>query len=208
MIVYGHPMSTCTRKVLMTLHEKGAPFDFVTVDIMKGEAKKEPHLSRQPFGQVPAIDDDGFALYESRAIMRYLDQKLGGTKLTPQNLQEAAKMEQFISIETSNFTPPAMKIIYQLVFGSMMGKEPDAGAVDEGKKGVTRVMDVLDKALAGRDFLAGQQFSLAEIAFAPYIDYLYAGGVGDELVGSRTHVGPWWRRVAERASFRKATGKA
>jgi len=52
--VYGHPMSTCTRKVLATIHENNIPHEFTVVDFAKGEHKMEPHLSRQPFGQVPA----------------------------------------------------------------------------------------------------------------------------------------------------------
>ena len=57
--IYGNPMSTCTRKVLMTLNENGTPFEFSLVDLGKGEQKQEPNLARQPFGHVPALDDDG-----------------------------------------------------------------------------------------------------------------------------------------------------
>src|SRR5579883_1276415 len=73
MKLYGHPISTCTRKVLFTAQEKGHKLELVVVDLAKGEHKSADHLSRQPFGQVPALDDGGFALYESRAIARYLD---------------------------------------------------------------------------------------------------------------------------------------
>jgi glutathione S-transferase len=81
--VFGHPASTCTRKVLSTLHEIGKPFKLQPVDIFaKGEHKQPEHLARQPFGRVPAIDDNGFALYESRAIIRYLNDHYSG-KLVP-----------------------------------------------------------------------------------------------------------------------------
>src|SRR5471030_2162939 len=108
MKLFGHPMSTCTRKVLFTLHETNTAYEMVVVDFAKGEHKQEPHLSRQPFGQIPAMDDDGFHLYESRAMARYIDGKAGG-KLSSTDLKTRAVMEQFISIETSNFTPHAMK---------------------------------------------------------------------------------------------------
>src|SRR5271169_2565324 len=110
MKLYGHPMSTCTRKVLTTLAEKGHEADFVIVDLMKGEHKQEAHVARQPFGRVPALDDGGFWLYESRAIVRYLDEKLAGPKLTPADIQDRASMEQWISVEYSYFSPAAMKI--------------------------------------------------------------------------------------------------
>ena len=56
MKIFGHPMSTCTRKVLMTLAETSTPYDFVLVDFAKGEHKQAPHTQRQPFGQVPALE--------------------------------------------------------------------------------------------------------------------------------------------------------
>ena len=87
MKVYGFPGSTCTRKVLMTLHEKNCPYAFIPVDLGKGEHKQPEHLARQPFGVVPVLDHDGFVLYESRAIIRYLDAALVGEKLTPTDLK-------------------------------------------------------------------------------------------------------------------------
>ena len=113
MKLYGHPYSTCTRKILLTLAETNTPYELNVVDFAKGEHKQQPHLSRQPFGQVPAIEDDGFALYESRAIARYINQKVRG-KLVPTDLFEHARMEQWISIETSNFSGPAMKFIFPM----------------------------------------------------------------------------------------------
>ncbi len=71
MKLFGHPLSSCTRKVLVTLSEKGATADFTLVDLFVAEHKAQQHLSRQPFGVIPVLDDDGFVLYESRAIIRY-----------------------------------------------------------------------------------------------------------------------------------------
>jgi glutathione S-transferase len=206
MKLYGHPMSTCTRKVLTTLAEKGHEAEFVLVDLMKGETKQPANLARQPFGQVPTLEDDGFVLYESRAIIRYLDEKLSGPKLTPSEIREHARMEQWISVETSDFTPPAMTIILNNLFGRMQGKTPDADAVSKAREKVGATLDVLDAALATKDFLAGGQFSLADICYMPYIEYLFAAESGD-LVTKRAHAGAWWKRISERPSWKKATGK-
>jgi glutathione S-transferase len=113
--IFGHPASTCTRKVLMTLAETNTPFELTIIDFAKAEHEQQPHLSRQPFGQIPAIDDDGFSLYESRAICRYINEKAGG-KLAPSDLEGRALMEQWISIETANFAPHVMKFIGNDVF--------------------------------------------------------------------------------------------
>ena len=68
--LYGSAMATA--RVLVTILEKELPYEFVLVDISKGDQKSEDYLKLQPFGKVPALDDDGFVMFESRAICRYL----------------------------------------------------------------------------------------------------------------------------------------
>ncbi|UQA62267.1 glutathione S-transferase family protein [Polyangium aurulentum] len=206
MKVYGHPMSTCVRKVLCTLAEKGVEAEFVLVDITKGEQKSPEFLARQPFGVVPALEDDGFQLYESRAIIRYLDAKLPGTSLVPADLKDRALMEQWISVEHSYFSPPAMKAILEIFFSPMRGTQPNQATIDEGKAGAAKALDVLDRGLAGKEYLAGT-FSLAEITYLPYFQYLFDTGLGD-IVKERSNVAAWWGRISERPSWQKAIGKA
>jgi glutathione S-transferase len=201
MKLFGHPMSTCTRKTMFTLHETATPFDFGLVDFAKGEHKQPEHLSRQPFGQVPALDD-GFPLYESRAMMRYIDEKSGG-KLTPKDPQKRALMEQWISVETSNFTPHAMKFIYHSIFKREQTPEVLAAA----KVGLEHACDVLEGALEGKPYLCGDELTLADICYAPYIEYAM-GSDAREMFESRPNVAAWWKRVSERPAWQKAVGRA
>ena len=205
MKLYGHPMSTCTRKVLTVLAEKGQQAEFVMVDLMKGEQKNAENVARQPFARVPAIEDDGFRLYESRAIMRYLDEKLPGTKLQPADAKDRALMDQWISVEHSYFSPSAMKIVFELVFHKMAGKTPDMDIVKAGREGVERAFDVAEKTLAHQDYLGGKTFSLADIDWMPYVQYLFAAEQGD-LVTSRPGIKAWWERVSSRPSWKKVAG--
>lgn len=202
MKVYGHPMSTCTRKVLTTLIETGTPFDVVLLDFAKGEHKQEAHLARQPFGQVPVLDDDGFELYESRAICRYLDEKAGGP-LTPGDARGRARMEQWISIETSNFTPSAMKFIYHHVF-----KRPQDDAVlATATASLATALKVMDARLGGTPYFAGDKFTIADICFMPYVEYLMATPV-KETIAAHANVAAWWTRVSERPSWQRVSGRA
>src|SRR4051794_32297276 len=106
MKLYGHPLSSCTRKVLVTLAEKRHnDAQLLSVDLFSGAHKKEGYLARHPFGVVPVLDEDGFVLLESRAIVRYLDARLDGPPLTPTSLKERARMDQWLSVDQAYVAP-------------------------------------------------------------------------------------------------------
>ena len=200
--VFGNPLSTCTRKVLMTLNELGTPFEMNVIDFAKGEHKQPAHLKRQPFGRIPAIDDDGFALFESRAICRYLNEKANG-KLVPTNVQARALMEQWVSIETSELTPNAMKFVYEHVF-----KRPQGEAVLEAAmKGLDAACAVMETRLAESPYLAGNEFTIAEITFMPYFEYAMTTPA-KATFARYPHVMQWWNKIAERPAWAKTTGRA
>ena len=201
MKIFGHPGSTCTRKVLMTVHENGAPFEFVLVDLAKGEHKQPAHLARQPFGQIPALDDDGFELYESRAIARYIDGKTQGA-LTPKDARARALMEEWISVETSNFSPHAMKFIYQHVFK----REQTPEVLKAAEEKLELALTTLDRQLGKSTFLVGESVSLADVCFAPYLEYLGMTPVTGKI-GQHANVARWWSTVSARTAWRKTVGR-
>ncbi len=206
MKLFGFPGSTCTRKSLFVLHEKGAAFEFIPVDLLKGEHKAPAHMARHPFGVVPVLENGDFRLFESRAIIRYLDQVLPGASLTPAGAEDRARMEQWISVEHGYFSPPAMKAIMNIWYSSMAGNAPDQETVNAGVAGAGKALDVIEAALVGKDYLAGT-FSLADVVYAPYLQYLQDMGLG-AVIGDRPNVAAWWARVSGRPAWQKAIGKA
>jgi glutathione S-transferase len=129
--LYGSPTSTCTQRVATVLYEKKVPYQLYPIDLTKGEHKTPEYLDKQPFGQVPYIDDDGYTLYESRAITRYIDTKYPnqGPKLIPTDLKKYAQYEQAASNETSNYDPYVSGLVYEKVFKPYSGGKPDEVAV-------------------------------------------------------------------------------
>lgn len=206
MKVYGNPFSTAARKVYAVLAEKQADYESIFVDLMKKEQKKPEYIEKHPFAVVPVLEDDGFWLYESRAIIRYLDARLPGVSLTPKDLKEHALMEQWISVEQSYFASSALKIIFQMMFVPFQGGTPNMDLVEAGRKELANPLNVLNKALSNKTYLAGDQFSLADLSFMPYLEYLYACNAAD-LVEERQNVRNWWNLISERPSWKKATGK-
>src|SRR3954471_15087325 len=200
MKIFGHPMSTCTRKVLMTLAETNTPYELQVIDFTTGEHKKPPHLAHQPFGQLPAMQDGDFELYESRAMCRYINEKVGGA-LVPHDMKDRAKVEQWVSIETSNFTPAAMKFIYQYVFQRPQTAETIATATDQ----LNAALTVMDKALATQPYLVGESLTLADVCFMPYFEYAMKTPAKD-IVGKYANVSKWWDLVSAKPTWKKAIG--
>lgn len=198
MKIYGSLGSTCTRRVLTVFAEKGANYELVPIDLSKGEHKQPAHYQRQPFGVIPVLeDDDGFRLYESRAIMRYLDLRLPGIELTPKNMQQHGLMAQWISVEASYFSSPSLRILKQLLWSN----QPDNTVVAEAQKEVQRVLAVLEPVLKSNPYLAGETFSLADITYMPYFDYLLKVKAID--LNTYPAVQTWWERISQRPSWVK-----
>lgn len=200
--IFGNPMSTCTRKVLMTLAETNAPYELTVVDFGKGEHKHPAHVRRQPFGRIPALEDDGFEMFESRAMCRYINRKAGG-HLVPDDLKAYARMEQWISIETSEFSAHAMKFVYHDIF--KRAQEP--AVLEAATKALETTCATMDKQLAQSPFIAGDTFTLADIGFMPYLEY-GMGTSAKATLSNHRHLATWWNRISERPTWQKVTGKA
>lgn len=120
--VYGWLGSKPTYRVILVLKEKNVPFEFVGINPAAGEHKAPEYLKKHPFGQMPYIDDDGFILFETRAICRYLALKYRdqGTPLIPDfnDIQATALFEQAASIEQANFDAPVYAILFEVMYNA------------------------------------------------------------------------------------------
>ncbi|KAI5886115.1 thioredoxin-like protein [Schizophyllum commune H4-8] len=200
--LYGSPMSTCTRRVGIVLMEKKIPFKFVPIDLAKAEHKKPEFVEKQPFGQVPYIvDDDGFTLFESRAIARYLNDKYPeqGINLVPTGLKEKALFEQAVSIEGSNFDRYASSAVAEKIFKPMKG----LGGSDELAKTELEVLDkkldAYDVILGRQKYLAGDKLTLADLFHIPYGSML--AKIGYNGLEKKPNVARWWKDISSRESW-------
>jgi glutathione S-transferase len=204
MKLYGHPLSSCTRKVLVTAAEKATPIDLIPVDLFTGAHKQPAHLARHPFGVVPVLDDDGFVLFESRAIARYLDARPAGTALTPAAPRDRARMDQWLSVDQSYVAPHVRTLAIHRILRKHEGLAPDATAVGDAERALGDAFATLDRALADSRYLAGETFSLADISLMPYVAGLPMVGAA-HLLADRRHVNRWWGDVSARDSWQRAT---
>jgi glutathione S-transferase len=202
MKIYGHPWSTNTRKTLMTLAEKGHEAELVVVALPKGEHLEPAHRARHPFGKVPVLDDGGFVLYETRAINAYLDRKLDGPKLSPTAERAAAWVDQWTNVADAYFVPHAQPLIVETLFRKYLGGEQDKRAIAAGRAGMGAALDAVDAHLASNRYFAGDAFSLADIHWLPYLEYLVRIGEGAPVLERRS-LRAWWERASERPAWQK-----
>ncbi|KAH7884261.1 thioredoxin-like protein [Phlebopus sp. FC_14] len=204
--LYGYPTSTCTLRVACVLKEKDVPFEFVAIDLVKGEHKAPDFVAKQPFGQVPYIDDDGLVLYESRAICRYIAAKYAsqGAPLVPAEPIANAFFEQAAAIETSNFDPFVSGLAWELKFTLWFGGKTDEARAKSLRTQLAAKLDAYDVILGKQKYLAGQEVTLADLFHLPYGALVVDIGI-DEF-SSRPNVKRWWDDITSRPSWQAVKG--
>ncbi|KAF9231970.1 glutathione S-transferase [Melanogaster broomeanus] len=201
--LHGFPLSTCTRLVALICKEKDIPYELIAVDLMKGEHKSPAFKEHQPFGQVPYIDDDGFILYESRAICRYLINKYpnqGTLGLIPTGLQAEALFEQASSVECTNFATTAGPLMAEKVFKPRRGLQTDEARAAEYLAGLNAKLDAYDVILGKQRYLAGETVTLADLQHLPYGALVCYSGHAD-VFSSRPNVARWWNEISDRPTW-------
>ncbi|CAF2778973.1 unnamed protein product [Rotaria sp. Silwood2] len=203
-VVYGMTVSPATQRVLATLIEKGLDYELKVVDLMSGEHLAPEYLQKQPFGTIPTlIDADGFKIYESRAICRYLETKYKGhgTELVPKDNKALGLFEQGVAIESSNFDSLANQIASEKIFKRMRGGEPDMAKVTQLRRDLSENLDVYEKILSKQPYIGGQTFTLADLFHLPCGVLLVKAGESD-LFESRPHVKQWWNKISSRPAWK------
>ncbi|KZT29998.1 glutathione S-transferase [Neolentinus lepideus HHB14362 ss-1] len=203
----GSPYSTCTRRVAVVCKELGIPYELKAIDLSKGEHKSAEFVAKQPFGQVPYIDDDGFVLFESRAIGRYLALK-AGSDLLPRDVKAQAKFEQAASIELTNFDPFASGIAAEKVFKPRRGVQTDPARVQEYATALEGKLDAYEKILAIQKYLAGDEITLADLFHLTYGAMLAPCGFSFLEDGKRPNVARWWKDITDRPSWQAVKDQA
>ena len=200
-IVYGLPGSPFLRTVEIVLKEKEVPYRMHA--LAPGEHLREEHLKRHPFGRVPVLELDGFTLYETQAIIRYLDDLFMHPRFTPEDPRDRARMNQVIGIIESYFFPKAAAPIgFNRVVGPVLfGLAPDENVIREAMPVARTSIAVFEKFLGDKPFLTGACISLADIMLAAQCDIFSYSPEGSGLVRG-TRLEPWLEEMKARPSFR------
>jgi len=202
--VYSIPGSPYGRAVLVTCLEKGAPHRHRA--LAPGQHKGPEHMARHPFGRVPAIDDDGFGLYETQAIIRYVDAAYPGPSLTPSDPKAKALMDIAIGvIDCYFFADNSAKTLgFNRIVAPKLGFPVNEDAAQAAIPGTRHVLGVLGAMVKDRPYIAGEAFTLADIHAGTQVDLLSTAPEPAEMIAG-SPLEPWLQRLRARPSFAATT---
>src|SRR3954463_4154749 len=159
-IVYGPAGSTYVWSTRLALAEKGVAHDLVDVPV--GAHREEPHLSRHPFGKLPAFEHDGFAMYETQAILRYIDEGFPVAPLQPTDLHEFARMNQIMGIVDAYAWPSiAAGIVFNRMLAPRLGLPGNEEAVAAALRQARLCLSEFVRPIGEQSFMAGERVTLA-----------------------------------------------
>ncbi len=147
---------------------------------------------------VPAISDDGFELWESNAIVRYLAKKHAAGTLSPENPQHLADADRWMDWQATRLSPAMMPAFWGLV--RTPPEERDEEKIEASRMQAEAAWDILESEMDGKDYVVGGSFTIADIPLGASINRWHALGVERN---PRPNVDAWYERLKERPAFRK-----
>jgi glutathione S-transferase len=193
MQLYTHPLSTYARRVTMAALEKGLELETVVVDMGAREHRGEEYKRLNPYGRVPSLVDGDLVLYESTAILEYLEEKFPSPPLMPDGAADRARARMHVKLCDLQMTRQTSTIIFPKRF---MAKERwRLEEMARAKREIETHLGVLNAELEGKTWLVAERFTLADLVYAPFVEFL-----GLMEITPEANVASWVARVLSRPS--------
>lgn len=167
--IYGSDLSAPAIKVRLTASLLGLPYKWQIVNLREGEQKQEWFLKINPVGKVPAMDDDGFYLFESNAICKYLCDKQGSS-LYPKDAKKRATVDQWIDYASFHVGANFMPVVYNRVFAPRRGQAVNEKAIADALEALKQYLPVLENQLTQHKHVVSSEVSLADIVLLALLE--------------------------------------
>ncbi|MER9117313.1 glutathione S-transferase family protein [Mesorhizobium sp. M0954] len=199
-VVYGADYSVYVRIVRLVLEEKGVGYELVPVDIFAADGIPGWYFEHQPFGRIPAFEHDGFRLYETGAIARYVDEAFGGPALQPVEARPRARMNQITGLLDAY---AYRTMVWDVAVERLETTPPDEAVIANGLRQARTALQALSSLKAEGPWLLGTDLTLADLHAAPIIGYFVKVAEGQALLAEFAEIRDWYARITQRASFAK-----
>jgi glutathione S-transferase len=207
-VLYGLSRSVYTRIARLALEEKGVGYGFEEVEIFGPAGAPAEHLARQPFGRIPAFAHDGFVLYETSAITRYVDESFVGTNLQPQDARARARMNQVIGIvDAYAYRPMIWGVFVPRVVAPQEGIATDEALVTESLIKAATCCRALAEILGSKRWFTGDELTLADLHALPILLYFSMTREGSDTLAAQPRLRAWLDYAAARPSVQRTRGK-
>jgi len=191
--LHYHPMSTYSRRACMALLEKNVPHELVLVDMAARKHREPAYLALNPYGRVPTLQEGDFLLYESTAILAYLERQYPEPALVPADAQGRALVDMHMKLCDIQMARQAGTIMFPKRF---LPKERwDEKAMAQAKGEIEKHLAILETQIGGRQFLVGDRYTLVEICYTPFVQFFPLMDITPPPAVAR-----WIARMLERPS--------
>lgn len=174
--IHGADLSGPALKVRYVANALGLEHEYKRVNIMGGENRAEAYLKLHPAGKIPVLEDDGFVLFESNAIIKYLADK-NGSRFYPKDLKKRAVVDQWIDFSSMHVGMALSKVFYNRVIAQRIGDKVDEGSLKDGLKFLDKFLPLVDNQLKKSKYLAGNEMTLADFDLLAVLDPSEVAGV-------------------------------
>ncbi len=204
-VIHTIPGSPYARAVLLALEEKQTPYRVVPV--APGQHRAPAHLIRHPLGRVPVVEHGDFTLYETQAILRYIDRVIPDPPLAPTEPRALARMDQLMNInDWYLFQGCGNVIVFQRLIGPrLLGRAPDESAIAAAMPNAHRVFEELARLLGDQPYFVGETATLADLLIAPQLDLFSRIPEWDILTAGLEGLVAWLARMNARSSMSATT---
>jgi glutathione S-transferase len=168
--LHHHPFSTFARRVRIALIEKNIPAELVEVDMIARAHRGPAYLALNPYGRVPTLEEDGFVLYESTAILEYLEATHPTPPLVPADARGRALVAMHMKLCDIQMARQAGIIIFPKRF--LPKDRWDDAAMAQAKKEIEKHFAIVETQLKGKEYMVGNQYSLVEVCYTPFVEFL------------------------------------
>ena len=198
--VYGMAQSVYTQIVLLVLEEKKVAYDFQETDIFSDQiVSKIGKLN--PFKKIPILVHDGFRLYETSAITRYIDETFPGVSLQPSDNKKRARMHQIIALlDAHAYTPMIWGLYVQQVSFPEQGKEPNITIMEDALNKTAVCLAALTDLIGPNTYLASNKLTLADLHAFPILHHLSLTTQGSGLMAESIYFRSWTERIRQKTS--------
>ena len=201
--IWGRISSVNVQKVVWCADEIGLQYERVDAGGSFGQTRTAEYLAMNPNALVPTIDDDGFVLYESNAIVRYLAGRHSADKLWPTDLRKRADADRWMEWQSTSFTPAMRDVFWQLIRTPQAQR--DMAAVEKSRAECDRLAGILDAHLAKKRYLTDHGFTAADIVVGCAAHRWLLLPVQRE---GRPHLQRWYDQIKSRPGARQVTSLA